>query len=237
MADNTIDSVDELTGVLDNASGIGGTTNFNELTNRPSYNGVQMTNTTNIPLVIPTTLTSNSLVVGGTNQNFTVELSQNDINLISTIDGKVNISDIVDNTTSTDTNKPLSANQGRILYNMAAELAENGQNRGSFATYAALIAAIPTPNKGDYAYVEADENHNGETWRYDQASNDGGVTLFWSPTVKINEVPRDFTQEPIQTNEIADGSITSAKLDSVTVTTFVNNLINASIGTFLGGSS
>ena len=41
---------------------------------------------------------------------------------ITTVDGKVNKTDIVDNLTSSDTDKPLSANQGMLLKSMMATL-------------------------------------------------------------------------------------------------------------------
>ena len=46
---------------------------------------------------------------------------------ITTVDGKVNKTDMVDNLTSTDTNKPLSANQGKILNDKKLDKADVGK--------------------------------------------------------------------------------------------------------------
>lgn len=43
--------------------GGGGTSNFNQLTNRPKYNGVTMTGSTNIPEVKTPTISNNTLFV------------------------------------------------------------------------------------------------------------------------------------------------------------------------------
>ena len=53
---------------------------------------------------------------------------------ITTADGKVNKTDIVDNLTSTDTDKPLSANQGKVLKDEVDKKAEIDDTQSSIAT-------------------------------------------------------------------------------------------------------
>ena len=53
---------------------------------------------------------------------------------ITTVDGKVDKADIVDNLTSTDTNKPLSANQGKVLKDEVDKKAEIDDTQSSIAT-------------------------------------------------------------------------------------------------------
>ncbi|MDR0666866.1 MAG: phage tail protein [Campylobacteraceae bacterium] len=81
-------------------------------------------------------------------------------------------------------------------------IAENGRNRGVFETYAELEAYETTTVKdGDYVYVNADENHNNETWRYDWA--DVGDVYQWVAVLRVNEVVRNFTNQPIEEEELA----------------------------------
>lgn len=53
---------------------------------------------------------------------------------ITTVDGKVDKTDIIDNLTSTDTNKPLSANQGKVLKDEVDKKAEIDDTQSSIAT-------------------------------------------------------------------------------------------------------
>lgn len=61
------------------------------------------------------TNTSNISTNAGNISTNTTNISSNDSDISTLQTDKINISDIVDNVTSTDTNKPLSANQGYVL--------------------------------------------------------------------------------------------------------------------------
>lgn len=70
--------------------------------------------------------------------------------------------------------------------------------RGSFASYAALIAVAwqttdPTAanyvSNNDYAYVADDETHEDEAWRYIYVNESGGQNNGWQAQYRINEAP------------------------------------------------
>ena len=70
--------------------------------------------------------------------------------------------------------------------------------RGSFASHAALVAVAwqttdPTAanyvSNNDYAYVEDDETHNDEAWRYIYVLEEGGQNNGWQAQYRINEAP------------------------------------------------
>ena len=70
--------------------------------------------------------------------------------------------------------------------------------RGSFATYAALMAvAWQTTNpsaanyvsNNDYAYVADDETHSDEAWRYIYVNEPGGQDNGWQAQFRVNEAP------------------------------------------------
>ena len=74
--------------------------------------------------------------------------------------------------------------------------------KGNFATKAALDAiqwqttdsSLTTyVSNNDYAYVEADETHNNEAWRYIYVKDDS--TSEWQPQFKVNNAP--FTAEQL----------------------------------------
>ena len=98
--------------------------------------------------------------------------------------------------------------KGDLLFNRMLESKGGGNNKGSFNTYADLIANIPTPKNGDYCFIKQDENHNGDTWRYDAANS------VWEGTIKLETLPRDFVVKPISTVELADDSVTEGKLST-----------------------
>ena len=63
-------------------------------------------------------------------------------------------------------------------------------NRGSFETYADLVAYSGTVTRNDYAYVADDETHDHEAWRYKW--NDD--THEWTAEYRINEAPMTLEQ-------------------------------------------
>ena len=86
--------------------------------------------------------------------------------------------------------------------------------RGSFKSYEALVnkpwqTTDPTADfyvhNNDYAYVESDEMHNGEAWRYVYVEIAGGKSQ-WEAQFKINDSP--FTQD--QLNAINSGITSDA---------------------------
>ncbi|WP_296846919.1 Ig-like domain-containing protein [uncultured Methanobrevibacter sp.] len=63
------------------------------------------------------------------------------------ISGKVNTSDIKDNLTSTDTNKPLSANQGNVLKGLVDSKAINTHNHGNINNNGTITTGTNDVNK------------------------------------------------------------------------------------------
>jgi chaperonin cofactor prefoldin len=127
--------------------------------------------------------------------------------------------DIEDSLNSSSNLKTLSANQGLIIKNMINELSEIGKNRGivdnAFTSQESgntTLNDIDNPKEGNYAYVRKDETNNNQTWRYDYADFDGDGNYNWTAIVNAGETPRNFNDNPIETNEISDNAITMDKL-------------------------
>ena len=91
---------------------------------------------------------------------------------------------------------------------------------GSFATYADLLKwQNDNPTKAtnnDYAYVEQDETHNNEGWRYIYVKTEEETVGTWKPQFKVNDTP--FTAAQLAA---INSNITSDK-----VTTFDNHIVN-----------
>lgn len=85
--------------------------------------------------------------------------------------------------------------------------------RGSFETKAALDAwQLQNPgvaNNADYAYVQADETHNGETWRYIFVK-ESGQEGSWQPQYKVSNASFTSTQMAA-----IDSGATKEKIDSI----------------------
>lgn len=64
---------------------------------------------------------------------------------------------------------------------------------GNFATYADLETwQNENPSKAtnnDYAYINSDEKHNGEAWRYQYVKKDNEVVGIWKAQFKVNDTP------------------------------------------------
>lgn len=108
--------------------------------------------------------------------------------------------------------------------------------RGSFKSYESLVnkpwqTTDPTADfyvhNNDYAYVESDETHNGEAWRYVYVEIEDGKSQ-WEAQFKINDSP--FTQD--QLNAINSG-ITSDAVSKISENTTdiseTNQKLNAHI--------
>ena len=135
----------------------------------------------------------------------------------SALSGVLRNTDVVDNLTSSSAVLPLSANQGRVLYEIVSTLEIGGQNRGAFDTYADLIAAVPTPNVNDHAIVRQDENNGDTPWRYD-AIDDGSGSFVWEATIPLQTDGRDFYLSPITSGELGDNQVNQQHLnDSIYV--------------------
>ena len=75
--------------------------------------------------------------------------------------------------------------------------------RGSFASRAALLAvawqtsdpsAANYVSNNDYAYVQDDETHSDEAWRYIYVLQPGGSDNGWQPQFRVNESPLTAAQ-------------------------------------------
>ena len=169
----------------------------------------------------------------GTPFNIEVRLTDTGLKIIynDTTYAVLDANSLVQDWDSTSTILAPSANVIRQLKALVDQVAESRQNMGSFDTFAALNAAY-TPGvmkAGAYAYVRnaGDDSRDlapvvtptmtkaGETWRYDQGLDPtDGTTFIWAPTIRLDETPRNFTAEPIQTDEIGDQQVTEDKLSA-----------------------
>lgn len=95
--------------------------------------------------------------------------------------------------------------------------------KGTFKTYSALMevrwqAIDPEgPNyvhNGDYAYVESDETHNGESWRYIYVLDPNSEENGWQAQLKMNDTP--FTQAQL---EAINSGVTQNAVDQITLNT------------------
>lgn len=100
--------------------------------------------------------------------------------------------------------------------------------RGSFATHAALMAvpwqdSDPTAanytTNNDYAYIEADETHDGEAWRYIYA--DG-----WQPQFRVNESPLTPEQVAALNSGATAASIAQIGANTTAITSHVADTSN-----------
>lgn len=98
--------------------------------------------------------------------------------------------------------------------------------RGTYANNAALMSVAwqttdPTADyyvsNNDYAYVEIDETHNNESWRYIYVLQTGGTNNGWQAQFKVNDTP--FTQS--QLDAINSGATTT---NIAQITTNTNDL-------------
>lgn len=94
--------------------------------------------------------------------------------------------------------------------------------RGNWPTYAAIPAdsdqypedysGSHTPTVNDYLIVEADETHNGETWRYKFTGNwmtEGKAG--WMPEYRVNETPLTADQLAALNSGVTSSTVTQVK--------------------------
>lgn len=143
-------------------------------------------------------------------------------------------SDVVDNLSSTQPDRPLSANQGRVLDQLIKSMSATGKPIGGFATYAdrytntsQFAEDLQPINVNDTIYIAADENHTNmpAQYRVSMISADGTITYAFIRIVP--DTARDFTLNPIAQNEIADGAVTSEKIQDGSVDT--DDLANGAV--------
>jgi hypothetical protein len=142
---------------------------------------------------------------------------------------KVNIDDIVDALNSSEATKPLSANMGRELKVQVD--AANGS--GGFIPPYDFGTATPTQNAltnyalGTIGITEPLEIFNGtkvqnlndnRVWQLANTPNTTPPIFSWEPALVVSEAQRDFTANPIETNEIKDTAVTDTKLGNRTIT-------------------
>ena len=91
--------------------------------------------------------TNKIVVTDSTNKIKTVGILPADKVTHQDISGKVNVSDIQDNLDSTDANKPLSANQGKELKDLANSKSPNTHGHGSIVNDGTITASTSSVNK------------------------------------------------------------------------------------------
>ena len=147
---------------------------------------------------------------------------------------KIDYSDIINELDSNETQKPLSAAMGKEL-NVKVDAA-NGS--GGFIAPYDFGTDIPTQQAfTDYAmnYIFGLDalNHsqlelfNGtkvqnlfdkRVWQLANTPNTMPPIFSWEMALIVSEAQRNFTADPIKTNEISDNSVTDAKLGNRTLT-------------------
>lgn len=149
-------------------------------------------------------------------------------------DSALQHSDVVDNTTSTDSQAPGSANQIRILSQRLDAIGSGGKPIGGFANYASrytntsqYASDLQPINVGDTIYISEDENHTNQSTQYAVASIDGTGNITYSFVKIIPPINRDFITDPITQQEIQDGAISTDKISNSAVTT--NKIANDSV--------
>lgn len=142
-------------------------------------------------------------------------------------DSALQSSNVVDGLTSSETDAPLSANQGRILSQRIAAISSAGRPIGGFATFADAYANtddfagdLQPVEVGNVIYIAADENHTNQPTEYTVSSIgvDGAIVYAFSRIVPASN--RDFTLNPITSTEISAGAVTGNAL--------ATNAVNAS---------
>jgi hypothetical protein len=223
------DAVQKLNAFIGSFKGGGGgvSPDYNLLENKPSINGIELIGDVEI---------DTERYKAGRNVEIEDAYGNLWINVdgVDGVDDKVNIADIVDALDSSDTQKPLSANMGKELKVMVD--AANGS--GGFIPPNDFGTATPTQQSfTDYAmnYIfgadaanhDPTELFNGtkvqnlndyRVWQLANTPNTTPSVFTWEAALVISEAQRNFTANPIVTNEITDNSVTDAKLGSRTLT-------------------
>ena len=158
----------------------------------------------------------------GTPFNFTVQLTSEGL-LVRKDNGGVltsykilDTSDLVDSFESERKTSTLHSPTMRLINDLrlfVETIDKKGHLVGSFATKADLLAFGPPTSAAEYAFVSSDESKDGATWQYNALALGGAsVTYEWIATIRMDGKIRDFTEEPITTDEISDQAVTKDKL-------------------------
>lgn len=123
-------------------------------------------------------------------------------------------SDVVDNLTSTNTQVPLSANQGRIIDERLQSIGGYGRRIGGFQTYAERYTNtsqyapdLQPISVGDTIIIAQDEDHTNQRALYSIAAIAGDGTISYAFIELQPDNIRDLTLNPVQSSEIASGAI------------------------------
>ncbi|MFT8639011.1 hypothetical protein [Bifidobacterium sp.] len=137
--------------------------------------------------------------------------------------------DIIDNTITGGSSKPLSAEAGKTLATAIHKL----EQRSAYAGAADTPNDLPTSqedatqlwghevNANDFATVRTDTDHDNAPTRYTATTT--GTTIQWTYELTLDAPERNFETTPITTNELATAAITTTKLDP----TITNQLTKA----------
>jgi hypothetical protein len=127
--------------------------------------------------------------------------------------------DVVDNLQSTTTDVPLSANQGRLLMQELQTFKPTGRPIGGFQTLAdapANSSGYPTDLQpiqvGDTIYIAADVNNGNQHAQYVVSVVGSGGELTYRFVKILPDALRDFYTSPIQSGELAAGSVGSSHI-------------------------
>jgi hypothetical protein len=147
---------------------------------------------------------------------------------------KVNISDIIDALDSNESQKPLSAQMGKEL----AVRIDAANGSGGFIPPYDFGVAEPTQSAFtnyamNYVFGSDATNHSGtelfngtkvqnlfdkRVWQLANTPNTVPAIFSWEAALVVGDAQRDFTANPIQTNELTDNSVTDTKIGSRTIT-------------------
>lgn len=104
--------------------------------------------------------------------------------------------------------------------------------RGNFATHADLIAYTGPVTNNDYAYVEADETHDNEAWRYIYVLGTG-----WQAQFRVNETPFTAAQLAAINSGITDTQVAAIGSNTAAIVALdgsVGNKVNKTGDTMTG---
>jgi hypothetical protein len=111
-----------------------------------------------------------------------------------------------------------------LLFDLVKQLEQQGQYIGvSFDTHEDMESyVIPEQfGNGDFTYVLADETKSGATTRYIiEGAPDNKYFAF---AYIINDVPRDFSTNPIQSGELANGAVDDDKIAEAGISNLSND--------------
>lgn len=174
------------------SGGGGGTGNYNDLTNKPKINGVELVGNktdTELGIEVPTSVSQlfndSGYITEGDVSQLRQDVATNTDN-ITAINGKIPSQASFTNQLADKEFVNSSLNSVTAFF------------RGSFSTYAALMSVAwqdTNPDEpffvsnNDYAYVEDDETHSDEAWRYLYVKGTG-----WQAQFRVNESPLTVAQ-------------------------------------------